>query len=117
MNWLSYSDIVSTSTYSHADAGDVTASHLPRWKNLRKVEVQNLNPIPILMSVRLFGKLDEVVISYPKQCKVCFPVLVLTTHQDVLVHFYAHLSWCKYVEVIHNLSLTKHVPIVGYMYV
>ena len=73
MNWLSYSDIVSASTYSHADAGNVIASHLPKLKNLRKVEVRELNPMPVLMSVRLCGILDEVVIQYPKHCKVCFP--------------------------------------------
>ena len=73
MNWLSYSDIVSVSTCSHADAGNVIASHLPKLKNLRKVAVRNLNPMSILMSVRLCGKLDEVVISCPEHCKVCFP--------------------------------------------
>ena len=73
MNLLSYSDIVSASTYSHADAGSVISSHLPKWKNLRKVAVQNLNPMPILLSVRLCGKLDEVIIQDPKHCKVCIP--------------------------------------------
>ena len=73
MNWLSYSDIVSASTSSHADAGDVIASHLPKLENLRKVEVWNFNPMPILMSVKLCGKLDEVIITNPKHCKVCFP--------------------------------------------
>ena len=72
MNWLSYSVIVSASTYSHADTGDVIASHLPKLKNLRKVEVENVNPMPILLSARLCGKLDEVIISCPKHCKVCF---------------------------------------------
>ena len=73
MNWLLYTDIVSVSTYSHADAGDVIASHLPKLMNLRKVAVLFLNPMPILLSVRLCGKLDEVIISYPKHYKVGFP--------------------------------------------
>ena len=73
MNWLSYSDIVSVSTSLHADTGNVIASHLPKLKNLRKVEVSRLNPMPILSSVRLCGKLDEVAIQSPEHCKVCFP--------------------------------------------
>ena len=99
MNWLSYSDIVSASTYSHADAGHVIASHLPKWKNLRKVAVLFLNPMPILLSVRLCSKLDEVVIKYPEHCKVCLPEMLC--HGTLLQ--YVHLSWCTYVEVIHNL--------------
>ena len=122
VNWLSYSDIVSVSTTSHADAGSVIASHLPKLKNLRKVEVSRLNPMPILLSVRLCGKLDEVIISEPKQCKVCFRKLSCPgTHSTsgCLVNFCVHLSWYTYVEVIQNLSLTvdKLVPIVVYMYV
>ena len=77
MNLLSYSDIVSASTSFHADTGNVIASHLPKLKNLRKMEVRNLNPMPVLMSVGLCGKLDEVVIC-PKHCKVCFPKSVLS---------------------------------------
>ena len=49
-------------TSSHADAGDVLASHLPKWKNLRKVEVQYMNPVPILWPTVYYGKLVEVVI-------------------------------------------------------
>ena len=75
MNWLSYSDIVSVSTYSHADAGDVIASHLPKLKNVRKVAVEDVNPMPVLLSVGLCSKLDEVAIQSPKHCKVCFPEL------------------------------------------
>ena len=50
------------------DAGNVIASHLHKLKTLRKVAVQYLNPTPIFLSVRLFGKLAVVVIRYPKQC-------------------------------------------------
>ena len=44
------------------DVGDVIASHLPKWKNLRKVEVQYMNPVPILWPTVYYGKLVEVVI-------------------------------------------------------
>ena len=73
MNLLSYSDIVSASTSLHADAGNVIASYLPKLKNVRKVAVEDVNPMPVLLSVRLCGKLDEVVIICPDHCKVCFP--------------------------------------------
>ena len=62
-------------TYSHADAGDVIASHLPKWKNLRKVEVYSMNPVPILWATVSCGKLAEVVIWDPKHCKVSFSEL------------------------------------------
>ena len=68
-------------TYSHADAGDIIASHLPKWKNLRKVEVGYMNPVPILWSIVSCDKLAEMVIVNPKNCKVSFlncNVLVLT---------------------------------------
>ena len=45
------------------DAGNVIASHLHKLKTLRKGAVQYLNPTPILLSVRLFGKLAAVVIT------------------------------------------------------
>ena len=62
-------------TSSHADAGNVIASHLPKWKNLRKVQVRNMNPVPMLLSTVSCGKLAEVVIKHPKHCKVSFPEL------------------------------------------
>ena len=62
-------------TSSHADASDIVASHLPKWKNLRKVVVQYMNPVPILVVVGSCGKLDEVVIIDPKHCTVSFPEL------------------------------------------
>ena len=62
-------------TSSHADAGDIIASHLPKWKNLRKVVVERMNPAPILVVVTSCGKLDEVVIFNPKHCTVSFPKL------------------------------------------
>ena len=62
-------------TSSHADAGDIIACHLPKWKNLRKVEVGGMSPVPILVVVGSCGKLDEVVIYDPKHCTVGFPEL------------------------------------------
>ena len=62
-------------TSSHADAGDIIASHLPKWKNLRKLKVWGMNPVPILVVVGSCGKLDEVVIINPKHCTVSFPEL------------------------------------------
>ena len=61
-------------TSSHADAGDI-ASHLSKWKNLRKVEVWGMNPVPILVVVGSCGKLDEVVSRHPKHCTVGFLAL------------------------------------------
>ena len=63
------------STPSHADAGGVIATHLPKCKNLRKVTVWGMNPVPILLSVGSCSKLDEVVIWHPEHCKVGFPEL------------------------------------------
>ena len=59
-------------TFSHADAGDIIAAHLPKLKNLRKVKVKYMNPVPILLSARSCGKLDKVVIEDPQHCKVGF---------------------------------------------
>ena len=62
-------------TPSHADAGNVIAVHLPKWKNLRKVTVLDMNPVPILWSIVSCGKLAELVIKDPKYCKVSFSEL------------------------------------------
>ena len=60
---------------SLVDAGDIIASHLPKCKNLRKVVVGSMNPVPILVVVGSCGKLDEVVINDPEHCTVGFPEL------------------------------------------
>ena len=73
-------------TSSHADADDVLASHLPNWKNLRKVEVKDMNPVPMLLSTVSCGKLAEVVMVDPKHCKVSFPDLQYPgTHRGMLL--------------------------------
>ena len=45
------------------------------WKNLRKVMVERMNPVPILWSTVFCGKLSEVVIRNPNHCKVSFSKL------------------------------------------
>ena len=51
-------------------AGDVVAAALPNLKCLRKVTVWNMNPVPVLQTVGLCGKLQEVSVRYPKHCEV-----------------------------------------------
>jgi len=53
-----------------AGAGDVVAAALPNLKCLRKVTVRNMNPVPVLQTVGLCGKLQEVSVRYPKHCEV-----------------------------------------------
>ena len=50
-------------------AGDVAAA-LPNLKCLRKVTVEDMNPVPVLQAVGLCGKLQEVTVHYPKHCEV-----------------------------------------------
>ena len=72
-------------TSSLADADDIIASHLPRWKNLRKVQVHYMNPVPILVVVGSCGKLNEVVIKNPENCTVGFPELYCTGPHRVML--------------------------------
>lgn len=75
-------------TSSYTDAGDVMASHLPKWKDLRKVEVQYMNSVPILLSARSCGKLHEVVIEDPEHCTVgCFTLVTSI--------YFTHYVWSK----------------------
>ena len=54
-----------------AGAGDVVAAALPNLKCLRKVTVEHMNPVPVLQTVGLCGKLQEVsVINNPWYHKV-----------------------------------------------
>ena len=71
-------------TSSYTDAGNVIASHLPKWKNLRKVKVEDMNPVPILWSTVSCGKLAEMVIGDPKHCLVSFLELSCPgTHREM----------------------------------
>ena len=53
-----------------AGAGDVVAAALPNLKCLRKVTVWHMNPVPVLQTVGLCGKLQDVSVNYPKHCEV-----------------------------------------------
>ena len=50
--------------------GDVVAAALPNLKCLRKVTVQYMDPVAVLQTVGLCGKLQEVAVCYPEDCKV-----------------------------------------------
>ena len=51
-------------------AGDVVAAALPNLKYLWKVTVGHMNPVPVLQTVGLCGKLQEVSVLFPKHCEV-----------------------------------------------
>ena len=51
-------------------ASDVVATALPNLKCLRKVTVREMDPVPVLQTVGLCEKLQEVAVFYPKHCKV-----------------------------------------------
>ena len=53
-----------------AGAGDVVAAALPNLKCLRNVTVRDMNPVPVLQTVGLCGKLQEVSVRDPKHCEV-----------------------------------------------
>ena len=53
-----------------AGAGGVVAAALPNLKCLRKVTVMFMDPVPVLQTVGLCGKLQEVSVSIPKHCEV-----------------------------------------------
>ena len=53
-----------------AGAGDVVAAALPNLKCLRKVTVGGMNPVPVLRTVSLCRKLQEVSVMFPKHCEV-----------------------------------------------
>ena len=50
--------------------GDVVAAALPNLKCLRKVTVREMDLVPVLQTVGLCGKLQEVAVWHPKHCKV-----------------------------------------------
>ena len=51
-------------------AGDVVAAALPNLKCLRKVTVREMNPVAMLQTVDLCGKLQEMTVWHPKH-EVC----------------------------------------------
>ena len=56
--------------FNFIGAGDVVAATLPNLKCLRKVTVREMDPVPVLQTVGLCEKLQEVAVCYPKHCKV-----------------------------------------------
>ena len=51
-------------------AGDVVAAALPNLNCLRKVIVEDMNPMPVLQIVGLCGKLQVVSVRRLKHCEV-----------------------------------------------
>ena len=51
-------------------AGDVVAAALPNLKCLRKVTVREMDPVPVLQTIGLCEKLQEVAVFNPKHFKV-----------------------------------------------
>ena len=51
-------------------AGDVVAAALPNLSCLRKVAVSWMNPMTVLQTVGLCGKLQEVTVKNPNHCEV-----------------------------------------------
>ena len=87
-------------TSSHADAGVIIASHLPKCKNLRKVKVGYMNPVPIMVPLGSCGNLDEVVITDPEHCTVGFPDYVYMSMFTTL-----WLCLCLHTCVLHTHTL------------
>ena len=56
--------------FNFIGAGDVVAAALPNLKCLREVTVWEMNPVAVLQTVGLCGKLQEVSVRYPKHCEV-----------------------------------------------
>ena len=56
--------------FNFIGAGDVVAAALPILSCLRKVAVSWMNPVAVLQTVGLCGKLQEVSVCYPKHCVV-----------------------------------------------
>ena len=56
--------------FNFIGAGDVVAAALPYLKCLRKVTLMTMNPVAVLQTVGLCGKLQEVSVHLPKHCEV-----------------------------------------------
>ena len=62
--------------FNSIGAGDVVAAALPNLKCLRKVTVMDMNPVPVLQTVGLCGKLQEMSVWYPKHCEVGYEMCI-----------------------------------------
>ena len=56
--------------FNFIGAGDVVAAALPNLSCLRKVTVKGMDPVAVLQTVGLCGKLQEVLVINPKHCEV-----------------------------------------------
>ena len=56
--------------FNFVGAGDVVAAALPNLFCLRKVTVSWMNPVAVLQTVGLCGKLQEVTVIFPNHCEV-----------------------------------------------
>ena len=56
--------------FNFIGAGDAVAAALPNLKCLREVAVSLMNPVAVLQTVGLCGKLQEVSVISPKHCEV-----------------------------------------------
>ena len=56
--------------FNFIGAGDVVAAALPNLFCLRKVAVSWLNPVAVLQTVGLCGKLQAVTVIFPNHCAV-----------------------------------------------
>ena len=74
-------------------AGDVVAAALPNLKCLKKVTVWHMNPVPVLQTVDLCGKLQEVSVSYLKRCE--------PTTED----------WCKVSSSVANAQYLQKMDL------
>ena len=56
--------------FNFIGAGDVVAAALPNLKCLKKVTMWEMDPVAVLQTVGLCGKLQEVSVINPKHCEV-----------------------------------------------
>ena len=56
--------------FNFIGAGDAVAAALPNLKCLRKVTVLLMNPVAVLQTVDLCGRLQEVSVCPPEHCEV-----------------------------------------------
>ena len=62
--------IILLHSFTTLGAGDAVTAALPNLKCLRKITVLWMNPVPVLKTLGLCGKLQEVSVWYAKHCEV-----------------------------------------------
>ena len=81
-----------------AGAGEVVAAAIPNLKCLRKVTVWYMNPVPVLQTVGLSGKLQEMTVRYPKNCEVGMRCACIYRWMSMCVHT---LYLCDNWKMVH----------------